>query len=315
MHLSSTHWSLQQSRSCNKTLAASNLQTRNEFLIHQSKKWSIFSHILIYAGARKGTVMSHPCAWWPCKTVIMGATDHKKMVIFWVVAPCSLVEVYWCFRAACCFHNQGDEYSVNFYQTTQHYNPEGGHLHACCPENVESYYIIYIYKAGTVELRIILCQSRDWVRGLSVYSESCAGEPLIATLEECAVTNWDKRSHSSQVITREQLYPACSPAFIIKTVICRINPSFILKNPQSIHRFHYNNEFRTSSFTLPADIARFLSTLMIFQILTTASMKMTVFWDVALCSLVEAHWRFRGSHAQSWVESQSIFIKLIALKA
>jgi hypothetical protein len=27
-----------------------------------------------------------------------------KMAVFWVVAPCSLVEVYRRFRGACCFH-------------------------------------------------------------------------------------------------------------------------------------------------------------------------------------------------------------------
>jgi hypothetical protein len=31
-----------------------------------------------------------------------------------------------------------------------------------------------------------------------------------------------------------------------------------------------------------------------FQIITAASMKMTVFWDIAACSLVEIDRRFRG---------------------
>jgi hypothetical protein len=34
-----------------------------------------------------------------------------------------------------------------------------------------------------------------------------------------------------------------------------------------------------------------------FQLLTAASMKMTVFWDVALCSLVEIYWCFRWATA------------------
>jgi hypothetical protein len=36
------------------------------------------------------------------------------MVVFWVVAPCSLVEVYQRFRGPCCLHHQGDspEYTV-----------------------------------------------------------------------------------------------------------------------------------------------------------------------------------------------------------
>jgi hypothetical protein len=32
-----------------------------------------------------------------------------KMAVFWVVAPCSLVEVYQRFRGPCCLHYQGDE--------------------------------------------------------------------------------------------------------------------------------------------------------------------------------------------------------------
>jgi hypothetical protein len=32
-----------------------------------------------------------------------------KIAVFWVVAPCSLVEVYKRFRGPCCLHHQGDE--------------------------------------------------------------------------------------------------------------------------------------------------------------------------------------------------------------
>jgi hypothetical protein len=32
-----------------------------------------------------------------------------KMAVFWVVAPCSLVEVYKRFRGPCCLHHQGDK--------------------------------------------------------------------------------------------------------------------------------------------------------------------------------------------------------------
>jgi hypothetical protein len=34
-----------------------------------------------------------------------------KMAVFWVVAPCSMVEVYQRFRGPCCLHHQGDESS------------------------------------------------------------------------------------------------------------------------------------------------------------------------------------------------------------
>jgi hypothetical protein len=38
--------------------------------------------------------------------VLMAAS--MKMTVFWVVAPCSLVEVYRRLRGACCLHHQGD---------------------------------------------------------------------------------------------------------------------------------------------------------------------------------------------------------------
>jgi hypothetical protein len=31
------------------------------------------------------------------------------MAVFWVVEPCSLVQVYQRFRGPCCLHHQGDE--------------------------------------------------------------------------------------------------------------------------------------------------------------------------------------------------------------
>jgi hypothetical protein len=31
------------------------------------------------------------------------------MAVFWDVAPCSLVDIDWCFRGAYCLHHQGDE--------------------------------------------------------------------------------------------------------------------------------------------------------------------------------------------------------------
>jgi hypothetical protein len=34
---------------------------------------------------------------------------NLKIAVFWVVAPCSLVEVYQRFRGPCCLHHQGDE--------------------------------------------------------------------------------------------------------------------------------------------------------------------------------------------------------------
>jgi hypothetical protein len=48
-----------------------------------------------------------------------------KLLVFWVVAPCRLVEVYQRFRRPYCLHHQGDDSS----QFTRRYNPEDSHLH------------------------------------------------------------------------------------------------------------------------------------------------------------------------------------------
>jgi hypothetical protein len=56
------------------------------------------------------------------------------MAVFWVVAPCSLVEIYQRFRGAFCLHHQGDE-----SLTTRRYNPEDSHLRTHRRENLKSY--------------------------------------------------------------------------------------------------------------------------------------------------------------------------------
>jgi hypothetical protein len=52
-------------------------------------------------------------------TVVVGFEVYTavstKMSVFWVIAPCSLVEVYQSFRGTCYLHYQG--------------NPEDSHLH------------------------------------------------------------------------------------------------------------------------------------------------------------------------------------------
>jgi hypothetical protein len=73
-----------------------------------------------------------------------------KMAVFWVIAPCSLVEVYERFRGPCCLQHQGalkieaartSETLVNFYQTTRRYNPEDSRLRTHRRENLKSYNI------------------------------------------------------------------------------------------------------------------------------------------------------------------------------
>jgi hypothetical protein len=78
-----------------------------------------------------------------CRLIFM-AYMTKKMAVFWVAAPCSLVEVYQRFRDPCCLHHQGtaartSETLVNFYQTIRRYNREDSHLRTHRCENLESY--------------------------------------------------------------------------------------------------------------------------------------------------------------------------------
>jgi hypothetical protein len=65
-----------------------------------------------------------------------------KMVVFWVVAPCSLVEDYRRFRGATSIiraiilimetARRTSETLVNFYQTTRRNNPQDSHLKNVC---------------------------------------------------------------------------------------------------------------------------------------------------------------------------------------
>jgi hypothetical protein len=78
----------------------------------------------------------------------------SKMAVFWVVAPCSLVEVYQRFRGPCCLHHQGEqgplETLANFYQTTRLYNPEDRHLRNHRRENLKSCGVTRILKCSEI---------------------------------------------------------------------------------------------------------------------------------------------------------------------
>jgi hypothetical protein len=60
-----------------------------------------------------------------------------KMAVFWVVAPCSLVQMIEAVRTS--------ETLVNFYQTTRRYNPEDSHLRTHRRENLKSYLALDIF--------------------------------------------------------------------------------------------------------------------------------------------------------------------------
>jgi hypothetical protein len=44
------------------------------------------------------------------RTLYFQTLSFKKMDVFWVVSPCSLITVYRRFRGACCQNNQGHEW-------------------------------------------------------------------------------------------------------------------------------------------------------------------------------------------------------------
>jgi hypothetical protein len=48
-----------------------------------------------------------------------------------------------------------------------------------------------------------------------------------------------------------------------------------------------------------------------FQVLTAASIKMTTFWDIVTCSLVEVVWRFRGTYCLHHQVDSVSFIALM----
>jgi hypothetical protein len=72
------------------------------------------------------------------------------ITVFWDVAPCSLVEVRWCFRGDYYLHHHGDddlmmeaistsETSADFYQTTRHNIPDDSNLYSSRRENLKSH--------------------------------------------------------------------------------------------------------------------------------------------------------------------------------
>jgi hypothetical protein len=82
---------------------------------------------------------------YPGKSLVMASgiqTDASmKTTVFWDVAPCSLIEVYRCFRGAFCLQHQTTD-----YQTTWRNISEDGHLHIQCHENLKSHLHTNMYE-------------------------------------------------------------------------------------------------------------------------------------------------------------------------
>jgi hypothetical protein len=82
------------------------------------------------------------------------------LAVFWVVAPCCLVEVCRRFRGACCLHHQGglmmeaariSGTSIKFNQPTRRNNPEDRNLHTRHRKNLK------------YRLQILCCKTCDIV--------------------------------------------------------------------------------------------------------------------------------------------------------
>jgi hypothetical protein len=101
------------------------------------------------------------------------AAVSTKIAVVWVVAPCSLVDVYRRFRGICCLHQialmmeaaRTSETFINFYQTTRRYNPEDSGLRWN-----DDYYCELIGNDGVRSRRglsVVIIQTfiwRDWVK-------------------------------------------------------------------------------------------------------------------------------------------------------
>jgi hypothetical protein len=70
--------------------------------------------------------------------VQLATAVSMKMAVFWVVAPCTLVQIYQRLRRPYCLHHQCDrpETPVNSYQSTRRYNPEDSHLQDVVSQDV-----------------------------------------------------------------------------------------------------------------------------------------------------------------------------------
>jgi hypothetical protein len=55
-----------------------------------------------------------------------------KMAVFWVVVPCSLVEIYQRFRGSCCLHHQGKEFLAGLVSSNKKHIYEMRFSVKCC---------------------------------------------------------------------------------------------------------------------------------------------------------------------------------------
>jgi hypothetical protein len=76
------------------------------------------------------------------------------MTVFWVVAPCSLVEVFALIMEAA----RASETLLNFYQTTRCYSQKDSHLRAQRRENLKSFFFPLVHVSGIQNQNKNVCQ-------------------------------------------------------------------------------------------------------------------------------------------------------------
>jgi hypothetical protein len=78
-------------------------------------------------------IISEKRNYWILSILLQNCSYNKKMTVFWAVALCGLVKVYWCFRSAYCLHHQCNQ-SPCWWPW----------LHPCMHGCTSLYYVLYV---------------------------------------------------------------------------------------------------------------------------------------------------------------------------
>jgi hypothetical protein len=85
--------------------------TSNATATQRSRYYWFMHNIYIIVSGSEIWCLSFLGFWWSTSYFVglkVLTAVSTKMAVLWVVAPCSLVEVYQRFRGSCCLHHQGD---------------------------------------------------------------------------------------------------------------------------------------------------------------------------------------------------------------
>jgi hypothetical protein len=114
--------------------------------------------------------------------------SNMKIIAFWDIAPCNLVEVDWLFRGAYCLHRPGNGGSthlrnVYFNEITRCYIPEGCRLHLLVKVayfSLNSHFpfaiawLLWLFLLNLLPLPLFVCKNEKWL--LFMYSTFLSSE-------------------------------------------------------------------------------------------------------------------------------------------